>query len=334
MKLVEINYTDLINKETTNTEKIYKAFGPEGLGALLITNIPNLKSNKVELLKLSKIFGELDEEEQKNYESPETFYAFGWSKGKEKMKNGVPDTAKGSYYGNPIHDVENNIWPTEHIEKFEYNFKKMGNFMYEVGINVIGECDKYLKNNIKEYPKDYLNNIIGTHCKARLLHYYEQPEHIANTEDGACGWHLDHGGLTVLTKAIYFDKDFNEVPEEKGSGLYIKDMNGNTHHCVIPENALLCQVGEILQILSGGYVRATPHAVKSSRLKGVTRETFPVFIDCDMNQDISLPLWSKQDVLKTKGMDDLPGVPKLIDRYKNCKKYNEFVANTYAKYYN
>ncbi len=41
-------------------------------------------------------------------------YSFGWSHGKEKLE-GKPDTAKGSFYFNPIHDrpVSNSL-PTSH----------------------------------------------------------------------------------------------------------------------------------------------------------------------------------------------------------------------------
>jgi len=349
MSLIKISYTDLLNEDITL--KIMQAFGDNGLGAILITDIPEFKQMKMKLLTLSKKFGELPEAIQSKYESPETFYAFGWSKGKEKMKGGVPDNSKGSFYANPIYDeptkdkelikkypssYSKNIWPTQHVPTMESHFKFVGHFMYHVGLKVLKACDKYLQTIIEEYPEDNLHNIIkgSKTYKARLLHYYEQPEEKNKEEDAACGWHLDHGGLTILTKAVYLDKDYNEVQEDENAGLYIKDREGNTHHGVIPENALLCQVGEILQILSGGYLQATPHCVKSSKIKGVTRETFPVFIDCNVEHDITLPKWAKKDTVETKGMKGLIGVPQLKDRYKDCKKYHEFVHKTYIAYYN
>ncbi len=349
MSLVSIDYKDLVSN-TNQTMKIMRAFGDDGLGAILITNIPEFKQMKMKLLKLSKDFGQLPEAQQKPYESPETLYAFGWSRGKEKMRNGKPDFAKGSFYNNPIYDepttdkelikkypsnYSKNIWPTEVIPTMESHFKFVGHFMYHVGLKVLSSCDKYLQTLIEDYPENHLHDIIEN-CKtykARLLHYYEQPESKNKEQDAACGWHLDHGGLTLLTRAVYLDKDYNEVEEDETAGLYIKDRQGNTHHGVIPENALLCQVGEILQILSGGYLQATPHCVKSSKIKGVTRETFPVFIDCNVEQDISLPKWAKEDTTETKGMKGLDGVPQLKERYDGCKQYHEFVFNTYSKYY-
>jgi isopenicillin N synthase-like dioxygenase len=350
--LTQVSYNDLFSNQDLSS-KIEDAFGDNGLGAIIVTDIPNFKNEKIKLLKLSKVFGELPTEVQEKYENPETYYSFGWSRGKEKMKSGKPDFAKGSFYNNPIYDepttdkklikkypanYSKNIWPSEDVPDMEYEFKKLGGFMYQVGINILKNCDKFLKKKIgDEYPDYNLTNIIkgSKTYKARLLHYYELPQN-RNTElDAACGWHLDHGGLTILTKALYLDENFNEVSEPNDAGLYIKDRNGKIHHGVIPENALLCQVGEILQILSGGYLQATPHAVRSSKLKGVTRETFPVFIDCNVEQNINLPKWSRVDAIETKGMYDLPGVPILKERYIPTKttKYHEFVSYTLKKYY-
>lgn len=349
MSLVEISYDDLLNKDIS--KEISDAFGENGLGAVLVVDIPEFKEKKMKLLRLSKTFGELPEAVQAQYESPETFYAFGWSRGKEKMKGGKADTAKGSYYANPIYDEPTkdkelikkypanysvNLWPSEHVPTMESHFKFVGNFMYHVGLKVLKSCDQYLDTQIEEYPKNNLYNIIKNSktYKARLLHYYELPEEKNEEEDASCSWHLDHGGLTILTKAVYLDQGYNEVKEPENCGLCIKDQNGNIHHCVIPENALLCQVGEMLQILSGGYLQATPHCVKSAKLKGITRESFPVFIDCPVDQDISLPKWSKKNADETKGMKGLVGVPELKDRYKDCKTYYDFVHKTYSAYYN
>jgi isopenicillin N synthase-like dioxygenase len=349
MSLVTISYENLLNNDIT--KEIIEAFGEDSLGAVLITDIPEFKRKKMKLLKLSKKFGELPEAIQEQYESPETFYSFGWSKGKEKMKGGKPDIAKGSYYANPIYDEPTkdkelikkypanysvNIWPSEHVPTMESHFKFVGNFMYHIGLKVLKSCDKYLDTQIDEYPKNYLHDIIKNSktYKARLLHYYELPEEKNLEDDASCSWHLDHGGLTILTKAVYLDKNYNEIEEPENCGLSIRDKNGKIHMCVIPENALLCQIGEILQILSGGFLKATAHCVKSAKLKGITRETFPVFIDCPVDQDISLPKWSKENADETKGMKGLIGVPELKNRYKDCKTYYDFVHKTLSAYYN
>ena len=348
MSLVEIKYKELYNHVNLN-DKIRNAFSENGFGAIIITEIPDFKFHKMKLLKLSKQFGELPEAIQQKYERPETLYSFGWSRGKEKLKNGIPDIAKGSFYANPIIDIpttdkelikkyptsySRNIWPTEHIPTFESHFKYVGKIMTDIGLKVIEHCDNYLDTEIDNYPQNYIKDLMlkcNTY-KGRLLHYYEQPKEENKKQDSACGWHLDHGGLTVLTKALYLDQYYQEVEQPDNSGLYIKDRNNNIHHVKTPDNSLICQIGETLQILSGGYLKATPHCVRSTPIKGVTRETFPVFIDFHVNQNINLSIWSKNDVLKTEGMKDLD-LPKLLDRYNKCNKtYSNFSEVTYKTF--
>jgi isopenicillin N synthase-like dioxygenase len=52
------------------------------------------------------------------------------------------------------------------------------------------------------------------------------------------------------------------------------------------------QCGECLQIISGGYLVATPHCVRASKSlpgKKVGRATFPVFVDTDIDFPLSAP---------------------------------------------
>ena len=65
MSLIKVSYADLLNNDITL--KIMQAFGDEGLGAILITDIPEFKQMKMKLLKLSKKFGELPEATQSKY---------------------------------------------------------------------------------------------------------------------------------------------------------------------------------------------------------------------------------------------------------------------------
>lgn len=49
------------------------------------------------------------------YEIRDANYTLGWSRGKEKLENGQPDTHKGSYYAVPIKD--NVVYDTFKIDK-------------------------------------------------------------------------------------------------------------------------------------------------------------------------------------------------------------------------
>ena len=323
-KLIKITYNKLINRKNPNIIK--EAFcNKNSLGVLMVTNIPNITNLKYKFFKTGKQFAE-DKNIHENYEFPELNYSYGWSNGVEKMNKQI-DSNKGSYYCNPIFNDKNNIWPKEY-PLFEEHFRNFSKILYYIGLNVLVDCDTYLKNEIKNYSQDYLYNIIKKNKTptGRFLHYYENDNF--NQEDGSCSWHLDHGCLTVLPSPIYFDKDYKEIKPNDNSGLYIKDANNKTHKVNIPEDAVICQSGEILQILTGGVLQATPHCVKSSINKELSRETCPLFMDCDENQNISLPSWSKENPFEVS-LDN-----NLKQRYNNTKNYKEFVKNTLEYYYN
>ena len=64
-------------------------------------------------------------------------------------------------------------------------------------------------------------------------------------------------------------------------GLYAKGRNTLPTRIKIPADCLAFQIGESMQILSGGHLQATPHAVtKSIELSGkrISRNTFALFM--------------------------------------------------------
>ena len=347
--LQQIKYSELNNLSLDKIkELIDNAYGnSDSLGVLLITDIPHFDNDKLELMKLSKKFAELPEEIKMKYEDKESLYAFGWSHGKEKFKNGEYDTKKGSFYANPIHDhitdnkeliekfpfnYRDNIWPDEVLPNYSREFKKLGKRLFNIGLKVLELSDIYLKDKIEDYQDNYLVNMIkeSKTYKARLLHYFENKDE-SKKVDNACGFHLDHGCLTILTNPVYLDNDYHVVREPEGTGLIIRNKKEELIQVGLPKNSVLCQIGETLQILSGGYFRATPHAVSGKGMLNVTRETYPLFIDCNPMQSIKIPKFAKENVLETHGIPD--NIVPLKDRYKDCEYYYQFAANTYKSYY-
>jgi isopenicillin N synthase-like dioxygenase len=83
-----------------------------------------------------------------------------------------------------------------------------------------------------------------------------------------CGWHNDHGSLTSLVPAMYFNAEGKEVPApDQQAGLYIRSRQGKIVKALMPgANTLGFQMGEAQQIHSGGYLMATPHCVMVRRL--------------------------------------------------------------------
>lgn len=341
---IQIPYINFLTDEKSYYREIEAAFGPNSLGIIIITDVPNIKKVREDLIKFGRKFV-IDIKDKTPYEKPECLYSVGWSYGKEKMKNNKPDYAKGSYYGNPLKDIPTddedlikkypgsympNVWIDE-IPEFEENFKQMGLNIYYLGLLILSHCDEYLK---KRGISSHLESLISKSktCKGRFLHYFESKKELNKEDDGSCGWHCDSGCLTGLISAKYFNKG-ESVKKPDDAGLHIKDRNNNLVKVSIPDNAIAFQIGEIIQILSGGHLIATPHCVKSSK-KPYTRNTFAMFMDVNPVYKITIPESAKdkkEDIITIKNLPE--GVPQLKDRYYDGITYAEFLQKTYESYY-
>lgn len=363
-KIVILEYNDIIANETTPElmKKIEEAYGYDGLGILAIRGIPEFEEKRVKCLPQAYKFGNLPEDLRKKYEHPESYYSFGWSHGKEKLE-GKPDFAKGSYYANPVHDrpvddadiiskypsfAHPNIWPTqEDCPDFEKDFKACASLVVTVGKELARHCDNYVRSVLNTYGNnrsEALEKVVAEcRChKARLLYYFSVPENNfgAAAEDVSnwCGWHNDHGSLTGLTPAMYFDKQGNQIPcPDPKAGLYIRSRNNKTVRVAVPSDVLAFQIGETAQIHTGGILQATPHCVRAAEVPGVSRGTIAVFMEPEWSHFMGTPAGSdKERILRGARNELMPkGVSALVERWKGeDQTFSEFSDVTLATYYN
>lgn len=288
---VNIDYNDLVSGKDLS-DLIREGFGPNGLGIVTVSNVPELAEKRKRLLPLAFAFAQLSDEVKEKYVHKQSNYSFGWSHGKE-IFNGRADTAKGSYYANPTYDEPTddpelikrypgyctpNIWPRDDLPELEHAFKDVGRLIVDTGLLLAKHCDKFVRDNARNDGSlygDKLHNVIrDSRCaKGRLLNYFP----VASSGDGDdaggdeeafdswCGWHLDHGSLTGLLSAMYFDSDGNEVANTDAmAGLYIKTRDGTVVKAQYSGDRLAYQIGESAQIHSGGLLEATPHCVRVS----------------------------------------------------------------------
>jgi len=253
-----------------------------------------------------------------------------------------------------------NLWPPRGVlDGLEPAFKALGRLSVQVGALVAAECDRYV---LEALPDDasrarytLLHDIVCSSptCKARLLHYYP-PDGFesASTDEGDgvggaarealtapgtdagapsdpagswCGWHTDHGSLTGLAGGMYVDADGREVgnPDPDYAGLHVRNRRGETVRVTIPAGCMAFQVGETTQVLSGGLLRATPHAVVAARpgalsSEGVSRASFAVFMQ---------PRWDAPMVSPLEGADVGVGA------WKPGVDFGAFTNATLAQYY-
>lgn len=141
--LVRIDYEDLV-KGRDVSDAVFEAYGPNGLGALSIRNVPKFAELRRKVLPMSYRLAHLPESEKAVIEDPGSMWNAGWSHGKEKFGD-VPDLAKGSFYANPLFDAAGteelrkqypffyprNLWPSRAMPELEPAFKSLGRVMYD-----------------------------------------------------------------------------------------------------------------------------------------------------------------------------------------------------------
>jgi isopenicillin N synthase-like dioxygenase len=353
--------------------RIVKAYGYAGLGILAVSNVPDMAVLRQRLLPLSREFAVLPDAVKAATERPDAYFQVGWSYGNEKLQGDQVDWAKGSYYANPLADVpepsdaemvkkypsflEPNVWPGEALPDFEPAFKDLGVRIVEVGRLVAKQCDDYIESVIPGYENGRFFKLLteSKTAKGRLLHYYPvdevahlMPAATADSREGDsdfsdwCGWHNDHGSLTGLVPAMYLDKNGQEVANpDKDSGLYVRSRKGELIKVNVPKGSkdvLLFQIGETAQVHSGGLLQATPHAVRGALgdgARGVSRDTFAVFMEPEYNGDMSLPPGrTVEEVQSGEAVKYLPvSVKTLGSRWKKGMDFGEFSEATFSTFY-
>lgn len=299
-KVVSIAYKDLAGAFDESNDAcpehlltaVSKAFGPDGLGVLEITDIPQrLVDLRTSVLTMAEQLANLPANELEELTLPETDYTIGWSHGKEQFgldANGQPtyDTRKGSFYLDPFR--KNNIFPTKSLPTLEAELLEVTRSMSQAALWVSKLCDAFLQRN-DDMIFQSLKSRINT--KARLLYYFPNDESVAgqSSDDDWCGWHKDHGSLTALLPGMIFGEHASSgasAGQTKKPGLYIQTRDGSQIHVQLPPTSLGIQVGETVEIMSGGRLVATPHAVMSRGVAIGGRASLAVFVEPELDHPL------------------------------------------------
>jgi isopenicillin N synthase-like dioxygenase len=101
----------------------------------------------------------------------------------------------------------------------------------------------------------------------RIFHY---PAISVSSQEWSVGEHTDYGLLTLLA-------------QDDAGGLQVKTRRGWIDAPPI-ENTLVCNIGDMLDRLTGGLYRSTPHRAKN--VSGRGRLSFPFFFDPGFDAEI------------------------------------------------
>lgn len=360
--LCVISTTDLFSRTPESISHLSvalaKAFGPSGPGILAVSDLaPWYPASRSALLSSARAFASLPPSQISAYERPESDYAVGWSCGRERFR-GRPDTCKGSYYANPVFDdpadgdcargkrfkhlLGKNVWPDE--VRMEAHFKKVGAYVDGLAKELAWHCDRYVEGvkGCKEDADAFLRiqDVLkeSRSQKGRLLHYFPDFEERGDHGGGFwVGFHNDHGALTGLVSNEFYSEDKECVlaaSPDPEAGLYVLPRGATAPLKVeIPPGCIAFQAGEVAQIVSGGVLCATPHAVRSVKSvsggERISRATMAVFLQPEPDRVLRLPWWDEEG---EKALVSSELVPSLRERFKVSDTFDTFGSKTIQAY--
>ncbi len=354
--LIKIKYsylTDPNNSQTFLFDAISKAYNQDGFGIMVIEKVPGILEKKKKLFELTHKLINLPENELKKIEKQELNYSIGWSYGKEYLGS-KPDLLKASYYAklDPLHSSKNfkdeNIWP-EMIPELKSSFTEVGNMIRDIGLIILKNIDLFIKKKNSCYNLDYQSIISDSDQNTgRMLYYFPRKKLYKNLENNDnkafnlessdsnwCEWHNDHGSLTGLVSASYNNEDGSEALNLNltKTGLWIQNRKGDLIRMAYGQEDIAFQLGETLQIHSGGLLHATPHSVKfmEDAPEDVARTTFALFMQPNKHFKLNLPKEAKKDDINTNPIYKY--IPKLEDRFTENITFGDFCDKTNDLYY-
>lgn len=193
-----------------------------------------------------------------------------------ELTSGKPDVKEGIYFGeelNPDHHKVRegillhgqNLFPVQlpGLKKIVLEYmsalKQLGHYLMR-GLSLsLGLDPQYIYKN---YTFDPL-------CLFRIFHY--PPVQSNDQTSWGVGEHTDYGLLTILK-------------QDAAGGLQIRVADVWIDAPYI-KNTFICNIGDMLEKLTGGYYRSTPHRVRNS--SGQERYSFPFFFDPAFDATIS-----------------------------------------------
>lgn len=199
----------------------------------------------------------------------------------DELTSGIPDLKEGIYFGaelaedhplvragRPLHG--RNLFPAEpaalRAVVLEYidAMTQLGHRLMAGLALSLGLPENYFET---QYTRDPL-------VLFRIFNYPAQTK-AAHPESWGVGEHTDYGLLTILK-------------QDDAGGLQVKVKSHWIEAPPIPDT-FICNIGDMLDRLTGGLYRSTPHRVRNA--SGRDRLSFPFFFDPNFNASIvPLPL--------------------------------------------
>jgi isopenicillin N synthase-like dioxygenase len=194
----------------------------------------------------------------------------GWFPVGAELTSGMPDVKEGVYFGaeEPPSDVPlhgPNLWPAEPsglrdaVLAWLDAMTGLGHRLCEALAVALGLDADWFRRHLTADPTILF----------RIFHYPPAPE------DWGVGEHTDYGLLTILL-------------QDRNGGLQVRTPAGWVDAPPV-EGSFVCNVGDMLDRMTAGRWRSTPHRVRNR--SGTDRVSFPFFFDPSWDAEVRpLPL--------------------------------------------
>ncbi|MCA9576939.1 MAG: isopenicillin N synthase family oxygenase [Sandaracinaceae bacterium] len=268
------------------------------------------------------------EAEKQTWASGDIWYQRGWTPPnteKAVIAGGQPDF-KECYFIAPeplddeLRDVypeiyADNRWP-EDAPDFERRYSSLGRAIHAVGMQVLSVAATSLG-----LPADtFAERTGGGPHVTRALRYL--PLSAEQAADASIVWgeeHTDFNLLTLLPGGRFFDPSGAPCARpDSTSGLYLRTRPTEEHpkgelvHGAPPPGCIVAQVGQQLEILTGGAFLATPHVITAPSTPGYSRTSMAHFIHVHSLQPLfPLPAFCTPEARRSYGPPVLAGTYSL-----------------------
>ena len=208
-----------------------------------------------------------------------------------ELTSGRPDLKEGLYLGTdlapghprvrarvPMHGA--NLWPAELPA-----LKTAATAYMDAATRAAAALMEGVSESLGLDPQYFARAYTGEPTVLfRIFHYPASgPRDTDWTQSWGVGEHTDYGLLTLLA-------------QDRFGGLQVKTPDGWIDAPPI-EGALVCNIGDMLERLTGGRFKSTPHRVMN--LSGHDRLSFPLFFDPDFAAPMRpLPAVATDDALR------------------------------------
>lgn len=195
----------------------------------------------------------------------------------DELTSGKPDMKEGLYFGSELGEEDNrvkaglpmhgrNLFPAaipelkEVVLEYMDAVKQLGHRLME-GLSLsLGLEESYFERHFTYDPLTLF----------RIFHYPASTPKSLEEELWGVGEHTDYGVLTILK-------------QDRVGGLQVKTQNQWIEAPYI-EGSFICNIGDMLDRMTGGYYRSTPHRVLNR--SGKSRYSYPFFFDPNFHAEV------------------------------------------------